>query len=214
MQSQYFNTNSLINLNKKSLYFCIIKAMKTINQSYEAKITVKKSIFIAHLCPFVLFKDKMAELKDEHHKAVHFVYALRYLNEFAQIVEDKSDDGEPKGTSALPCLNVLRFNELVNVAVIVVRYFGGIKLGTGGLVKAYSNAVNAVLSEAFLCEYQKELNLSLDVKLYSRMKHYLLKNKIEFNAKFSDDKVFITAKIEQKGEQALLDFAQTLSISP
>lgn len=214
MQSRYFNTNSLINLNKKYLYFCIIKAMKTINQSYEAKIVVKKSIFIAYLCPFVLFKDKLTELRKEHPKATHFVYALRYLNEFAQIVEDKSDDGEPKGTSALPCLNVLRSNELVNIAVIVVRYFGGIKLGTGGLVKAYSNAVNAVLSEAFLCEYQKDLNLSFDLKLYSRMKHYLLKNKLEFDAKFSDDKVFITVKTSKNSEQALLDFALTLGISP
>lgn len=115
--------------------------MKTINQNFEAEFEVKKSVFIAHLCEFSHFKALLVALKKEHSKARHFVWAFRHLNELGQIVEDKSDDGEPKGTSGLPCLNVLRGAQLINAAIIVVRYFGGIKLGTGGLVRAYSAAV-------------------------------------------------------------------------
>jgi len=77
-------------------------------------------------------------LKIEHPKARHIVYAYRELNEFNQIIENSSDDGEPKGSSGVPVLNVLRGEEFINVAILVVRYFGGIKLGIGGLVRAYT----------------------------------------------------------------------------
>jgi len=69
-------------------------------------------------------------LRESHPKARHIVYAYRELNEFEQIVENSSDDGEPKGSSGVPVLNVLRGEDFINVAILVVRYFGGIKLGT------------------------------------------------------------------------------------
>lgn len=190
--------------------------MKTINQNYYTQIEVKKSVFIAHLCPFVLFKDTLHTLKQKHSKATHFVYAYRYLNEFNQIIEDKSDDGEPKGTSALPCLNVLRGSELINVVVIVVRYFGGIKLGTGGLVRAYSSAVNAVLDMAHLCEFacKKSVNLNVNLSVFARVEHYLLKNKLEFSKKFSTDRAQLTIKMSENEQKALLEFTQKLGISP
>jgi uncharacterized YigZ family protein len=94
-------------------------------------------------------------LKQEHPKARHFVYAYRYLNEFDQIVENCSDDGEPKGTSGKPSLKVLNGAEIINTAVIIVRYFGGIRLGTGGLVKAYSDAVNKVCENSIFLIYEK-----------------------------------------------------------
>ncbi|MGN8592033.1 UNVERIFIED_CONTAM: YigZ family protein, partial [Campylobacter jejuni] len=78
----------------------------------------------------------------------------RTLNEYNQIIEDKSDDGEPKGTSGIPSLNVLRGYDLVNTAVITVRYFGGTKLGTGGLVRAYSDAANAAINNASLLTFE------------------------------------------------------------
>lgn len=188
--------------------------MKTIKQNLEAQIIVKKSVFIAHLCPFAEFKSKLAWLKEKHPKATHFVYAFRYINENGQIVEDKSDDGEPKGTSALPCLNVLRNCELVNICVIVVRYFGGIKLGKGSLARAYSTALNAVLNQASLIECKKSLNLSLNLSLYGRVKHYLAKNELEFETKFDDKEVLLCVKVNENEEKALLDFALSLGISP
>lgn len=191
-----------------------MSAMKTINQSFEAQFEAKKSVFIAHLCPHSLFKESLNALKNKHIKAVHFVYAFRYLNDLGQIVEDKSDDGEPKGTSALPCLNVLRGAELINVAVIVVRYFGGIKLGTGGLVRAYSNAVNAVLETADLVECKKSVNLCVNLSAFARVEHYLRQNKLEFEKKFNANTAQLIIKVSENEQKALFEFTRKLGISP
>jgi len=129
--------------------------MKFVTQEYKATIEIKKSKFIASLFPYKDFDKTMKRLKEEYPKARHHVYAYRYLNEFDQIVENCSDDGEPRGTSGRPSLKVLEGNELINSAVIIVRFFGGIKLGTGGLVRAYSDAVNNVISESTLHTYLK-----------------------------------------------------------
>ena len=110
--------------------------MQTIDRIFKAQLDIKKSNFLAFLCPISSFKSLHEHLKEEHFKAVHVVWATRELNKYGQIVENQSDDGEPKGTSGQPSLNALRGAQLINVAVLIVRYFGGIKLGTGGLVRA------------------------------------------------------------------------------
>lgn len=104
---------------------------------YEAK----GSKFLSTLVPFVEFEIALRELRESHPKAVHFVSASRWCNEYEQILESFDDDREPRGSSGMPCLNVLRGEKLVDVGVIVVRYFGGTLLGVGGLVRAYSKAV-------------------------------------------------------------------------
>ena len=142
--------------------------MKFILHEISTTLEIKKSKFITHICPYNEFKSMMDRLKLEHPKGRHFVYAYRYLNEFDQIVENSSDDGEPKGTSGKPTLNVLAGNELINTAVIIVRYFGGIRLGTGGLVKAYSDAVNLVLEETPILQYAKLTKKSLSIT-YSQL---------------------------------------------
>jgi len=124
---------------------------------------VKQSKFIAHLMPFSLYEKTLQKLKNEHPKARHFVTAFRYLNEYEQIVEHSSDDGEPKGTSGKPSLMVLQGQNMVNTAVIIVRYFGGTKLGTGGLVRAYSDAVNLVVDRADFSEYKKEIEKEIKI---------------------------------------------------
>ncbi len=132
--------------------------MYFIKKEYENTLEVKQSKFIAHLVPYAHYETLLQKLKQEHPKARHFVTAYRYLNEYDQIVEHSSDDGEPSGTSGKPSLMVLQGHELINTAVITVRYFGGTKLGTGGLVRAYSDAVNLVTEKADLYEYKKELS--------------------------------------------------------
>jgi len=129
--------------------------MRFTQETYTQTLEVKQSKFIAYLTPYNDYETTLATLKESHPKARHFVVAYRYLNEFSQIVEHSSDDGEPKGTSGKPSLIVLQGADIINSAVIIVRYFGGTKLGTGGLVRAYSDAVNLVLDSAELLEYKK-----------------------------------------------------------
>ena len=131
--------------------------MQTIEDSFTCTTEVNRSKFIAYLVPYEAYKGLLEKLKLENPKANHVVYALRYLNEFDQIVENSSDDGEPKGCAGTPALNVLRGEELINCAVLIVRYFGGIKLGTGGMARAYALAVKNVLAEAELLMYEKQI---------------------------------------------------------
>jgi uncharacterized YigZ family protein len=148
-----------------------------VDKEFANSIEVTKSKFIAHLCPYTDFEKVLNRLKNEHPKARHFVYAYRYLNEFDQIVENSSDDGEPRGTSGKPTLAVLAGNELINTAVITVRYFGGTLLGTGGLVRAYGDAVNAVVKVAELKEYKKLFTKTLEVQYSDLSKtEYILNN--------------------------------------
>lgn len=137
--------------------------MYFVKEHTSQTLEVKQSKFIAHLLPYELYDTTLTKLKPQHPKARHFVTAYRYLNEYEQVVEHSSDDGEPKGTSGKPSLMVLQGKELINTAVIVVRYFGGTKLGTGGLVRAYSDAVNLVVEDARLFEYKKEITKQIKI---------------------------------------------------
>ncbi len=137
--------------------------MYFIKEHFTHTLEIKQSKFISHLVPYALYDEKLKSLQVEHPKARHFVVAWRYINAFDQIVEHCSDDGEPKGTSGKPTLAVLAGNGLINSAVIIVRYFGGTKLGTGGLVRAYSEACNLVIQEAECFTYVKLESFSFSV---------------------------------------------------
>jgi len=131
--------------------------MQYVSDTFTNTLEIKQSKFIAYFLPYFCFKDTLASLKEQHPKARHFVVAYRYLNEFNQIVEHSSDDGEPKGTSGKPTLMVLQGKGIINSAIITIRYFGGTKLGTGGLVRAYSDATNLVIHKSKLLEYKDEV---------------------------------------------------------
>ena len=131
--------------------------MKTVEKVFESLTEVKRSKFFTYLVPISQYEGLQTKLKRENPKANHVVYALRYMNVFDQIVEQSSDDGEPKGCAGIPALNVLCGQELIDCAVLIVRYFGGIKLGTGGMARAYAQAVKDVLNEAELAVYEKQI---------------------------------------------------------
>jgi uncharacterized YigZ family protein len=150
--------------------------LKFVREEFCHTLEIKKSKFIAHLVTYDNHISTMKKLKQLHSKARHFVYAYRYLNKFDQIVENCSDDGEPKGTSGKPSLNVLRGANIINSSVIIVRYFGGTKLGTGGLVKAYSEVVNQVCKNAIFVEYKNMINKEITV-------HYSDLSKVEYKLK-------------------------------
>ena len=147
--------------------------MNTTNKISAYTLEEKKSKFHSFLVPYSQFEEKLEELKKSHPKARHFVTAFRYLNEYGQIVEGSSDDGEPKGSSGKPSLKVLQGHNLINVAVIVVRFFGGTLLGVGGLVRAYGDSVNLAIANAEIELYEDLLEefIEVDYQLSSRCEY-------------------------------------------
>ncbi len=145
--------------------------MKTIDKRYHSETEVKRSKFLSFLVCIDQFEEMRKELQAKHPKANHIVWAFRRVNEYSQIVEDCSDDGEPKGCAGKPVLHVMQGNDLVNCAILVVRYFGGIKLGTGGMARAYSEAAKVVVDSAKLTPYEKEIQLSFSTD-YANMRRW------------------------------------------
>lgn len=174
--------------------------MKFVQKEFSCTYEEKKSKFIAHLMPYNNFDKVMERLRLEHPKARHFVYAYRYLNDFDQIVENSSDDGEPKGTSGKPSLAVLAGNQLINTAVIIVRYFGGVKLGTGGLVRAYGDSVNEVIKISDLEEYKKLINktLTCDYSELSKIEYQLALQNINIKSKEFLNNIIIKIEVTQE----------------
>lgn len=121
---------------------------KTIADAAQAEIVVKRSRFIAHIQPVKDSRsaaDFLAAIKTKHWDAAHNVYA--YVLREGQ-TRRYSDDGEPSSTAGLPVLEVLLNEELTDCAVVITRYFGGVLLGTGGLVRAYSQAARSAVDAA------------------------------------------------------------------
>ena len=185
--------------------------MFTVREIFEASYEVKRSQFIAFLTPTEKFKTVHERLKKEHPKANHIVWAKRYLNEFEQIVENFSDDGEPKGTSGMPVLNVLRGEKLINSSFLIVRYFGGIKLGTGGIARAYSSAAKEVLGKSSLIPYQKILLFEFEIPytMIQHLEYYLKKEMIDFgNRIFLNDKIKWELSVTKSQKEKLEKFLE------
>lgn len=139
--------------------------MKTIEGQAEAIVIEKKSKFIANIF-YVESEDEAKEIlnniKKKHYDARHNCFAYR-IKEEKGILQKQSDDGEPSGTAGGPMLNILEKQELANVIVVVTRYFGGILLGTGGLVKAYSEAAKEAIEK--VKKVEKEEGYLVEIRL-------------------------------------------------
>lgn len=164
--------------------------LKTIQEPIHTEIEVKKSKFIAYLFPIQSeeeAKQYIQQLKKEHFKARHHCSAYRLDGDF--IIEHSSDDGEPSGTAGRPMLDVLRYQEVTNVLAVVVRYFGGIKLGTGGLARAYGDAVRTAFEQAILVEKveQQHFTVTLPYDQYDRLIYFLDQHHYHYeNVQYSD----------------------------
>jgi len=172
----------------------------TILKDQVAEVVEKKSKFIANICyvdSVQEAEEKIKSIKKEYHDARHNCVAYR-VAENGQIIEKSSDDGEPSGTAGGPMLNILQKNNLCNVVVIVTRYFGGILLGTGGLVRAYSDATQKAI-ENCIKVYKVdgiELELKIDYPNLEIFKHYCKNNEIKIiNIEYGED---ISIKIEME----------------
>lgn len=142
-------------------------------KEYSAELVEKKSKFIAKIVKVTSEEDAMNVLKSikkEHRDARHNVFAYRIANGSERF----SDDGEPSGTAGVPILDILRGEKLQNVLVVVTRYFGGILLGTGGLVKAYSGATKDAIAQAEKVEMKlcNEYSVEIDYNYHNILLHY------------------------------------------
>jgi len=185
--------------------------MQTILETFSASFEEKKSTFLAYLCPIQAFETLHVRLKNEHPKAAHIVWAKRFFNEYRQIVENNSDDGEPKGTSGPPVLNVMRGAELVEVGLLIVRYFGGIKLGTGGLVRAYGSSAKAVIAHAMLQPFvfKETFTCKTAYPLVPRFEHFTSHQGVSIKGRdFENDGVVWTLQMSEKEKKEFLFFAK------
>ena len=163
--------------------------MKSIEKITEHTLVIKKSEFICTLIPLNdeekinetidYYKEKY---KDATHNCVAYLVGTK---------ERANDDGEPSGTAGLPMLNVLKKQELSNIIAIVTRYFGGIKLGAGGLTRAYSQAVADALKEANIVEKHSidVYDVSLDYSFTKKFELLLIVNDFDCINKEYDEQV-------------------------
>lgn len=177
---------------------------KTIKQDVTAEIVEKKSRFIAN----IFYVQDVSEvekiirnIKKKYYDARHNCYAYCIMTKDG-IIKKSSDDGEPAGTAGAPILNIIEKNDLCNVLIIVTRYFGGILLGTGGLVRAYSqSSIKALESVDFVIE-EKGLVLMLEISYadLENLKYYCKKNSINITKiKYDKNiKCFIEVNEEEK----------------
>ena len=178
--------------------------MYSIKENIENIIEIKKSKFITKLYKVNSINEVneiLKEINEKYSDATHICYAYILEN-----TEKCSDDGEPSGTAGLPILNILKKKNLVNVLAVVIRYFGGIKLGAGGLVRSYSGSVNDTLKLTDIIKltegYLVELEFNYDqVKLVD----YILNDKKIINKDYNNN---ITYKFYLNKEQ--LDFIPEL----
>ena len=164
--------------------------MKSIINKEIDEITIKNSKFIGIIMPIESkddVKKNLKKLKEEYKNATHYCYAFNLIND-----KGFSDDGEPNKTAGIPILNVIEGNNLVNVLVVVIRYFGGVKLGPGGLIRAYSQITKDVINKCTFIDFINGLVASITFT-YSNEKevNYLLKNSIIKSKDYEENCTYI-----------------------
>ena len=189
----------------------------TILTDEVAEVVEKKSKFIANICRVESIEEadeKIKNIKKKYHDARHNCIAYR-VAENGQIVEKSSDDGEPSGTAGGPMLNILQKNNLCNIVVVVTRYFGGILLGTGGLVRAYSDATQNAIEKC--TKIYKVDGIEIEIKLdYANLdifKYYCKNNEINITKiEYSED-VILKTEMEKNRKNIFLKDVETKTIN-
>lgn len=148
----------------------------TIKENGDHELVIKKSRFIAtmgRVTSEAEAKDFIAAVSKKYHDATHNTYAYTLGLNDEQV--KASDNGEPSGTAGIPELKALQLMKLKNVAVVVTRYFGGIKLGAGGLIRAYSNSVTSAAEAIGVVKrvMQQEIIFAIPYNRYDEINHYL-----------------------------------------
>ena len=186
---------------------------RTIKEDGQVQEEIKKSRFICHAKRVYSeeeARDFITAIKKEHYKATHNCSAF-IVGELSEI-KRTSDDGEPSGTAGVPMLGVLENHNLTNVCVVVTRYFGGIKLGAGGLIRAYAGSVALAVKEIGIIEIKEQAGIQIHMT-YAQYQEYgnFLKehNLIELETNFTekvDTMIFIDKEKKDGIKADLIEF--------
>ncbi len=179
------------------------------NQETVVELVIQKSKFIGILIPFNgNLKEQLEKIKMQYKKATHYCYAFSYQQE-----EGVHDDKEPAKTAGIPILQMIKKYKLENTLLVVVRYFGGIKLGVGGLIRAYQKTAEEVIQKATLIPFHEKYRIvvKLPYEKLDKLK-YLLQDETILNLDFHEQ-VTVTALVRSEKKQELVKNFQVLSIS-
>ena len=186
---------------------------RTIKEDGQVQEEIKKSRFICHAKRVYSeeeARDFITAIKKEHYKATHNCSAF-IVGERSEI-KRTSDDGEPSGTAGVPMLGVLENHNLTNVCVVVTRYFGGIKLGAGGLIRAYAGSVALAVKEIGIIEIKEQAGIAIQMSYaqYQEYGNFLREHKLmELETNFTDqiDTIIYVDKEEKENiKSALVEF--------
>lgn len=183
---------------------------KTIRQEATGEITEKKSRFIATLRPVETEEEALAfiaEMKKKYWDARHNCSA--YIIGADKPVERCSDDGEPSRTAGMPMLEVLKGAGLKNICAVVTRYFGGVLLGTGGLVRAYQAATSEGIKNSMIqsCKFLNRIKLTLDYTAYGKVQYYTVSEHLAAEEPEFSDSVSVTFLLDDEQRGKLISFA-------
>ena len=183
---------------------------RTIKEDGQVQEEIKKSRFICHAKRVYSeeeARDFITAIKKEHSKATHNCSAF-IIGERSEI-KRTSDDGEPSGTAGVPMLGVLENHNLTNVCVVVTRYFGGIKLGAGGLIRAYAGSVALAVKEIGIIEIKEQAGIAIQMSYaqYQEYSNFLKEHDLmELKTNFTDqvDTMIYVDKEEKENIKATL----------
>lgn len=173
-----------------------MEVFDTIKEKVETQIIEKKSKFIATMYPVTSkeeVENRIKQIRKQYFDAKHHCVAYRIIEELG-IQERCSDDGEPSGTAGAPMLALLRGSQLCNTLVVVTRYFGGILLGTGGLVRAYSQATQKAIQQATKIRQKegKQMQITISYSEIESFRYYCRKNNIEIvQESYTNNAIFL-----------------------
>ena len=186
---------------------------RTIKEDGQVQEEIKKSRFICHakrVYSEYEARDFITAIKKEHYKATHNCSAF-IVGERSEI-KRTSDDGEPSGTAGVPMLGVLENHNLTNVCVVVTRYFGGIKLGAGGLIRAYAGSVALAVKEIGIIEIKEQAGIAIQMSYaqYQEYGNFLREHHLmELDTNFTDQiatMIYVDKEEKENIKAALVEF--------
>ena len=186
---------------------------RTIKEDGQVQEEIKKSRFICHAKRVYSeeeARDFITAIKKEHYKATHNCSAF-IIGERSEI-KRTSDDGEPSGTAGVPMLGVLENHNLTNVCVVVTRYFGGIKLGAGGLIRAYAGSVALAVKEIGIIEIKEQAGIAIQMSYaqYQEYSNFLKEHDLtELETNFTDQvytMIYVDKEEKENIKAALVEF--------